>query len=323
MTTHTGSSPRPGFAHEALLYAGARGFVEGTIPFIREGVACDEPVLVVVAAEKIRMLRSALGGDADRVHFADMAEVGHNPARIIPAWQDFIDASPPDAQGARGIGEPIDAGRDPAALVECQRHEVLLNVAFADSGPWTLLCPYDTSALPADVISEAEHSHPIVVENGEQRESPTCLSLTDMAAPFDAPLPDPPDDAHELAFQGQDSLARVRNFVWTAGGIVGFDPARRAEYVLAVNEIATNSVRYGGGGGTLRIWRDGGALVCEVRDRGRIDAPLAGRERPLPESTGGRGLWMVNQLCDLVQMRTADDGSVVRVHGRISLTSDA
>jgi prepilin-type processing-associated H-X9-DG protein len=34
----------------------------------------------------------------------------------------------------RGAGEPIWPERRPAELVECQRHESLLNVAFAD-GP--------------------------------------------------------------------------------------------------------------------------------------------------------------------------------------------
>ena len=53
------------FRHEALLYDGEVGFLTGTLPFIREGVAAREPVLVVSAA-RVGLLRSALGGDADR-----------------------------------------------------------------------------------------------------------------------------------------------------------------------------------------------------------------------------------------------------------------
>jgi hypothetical protein len=78
---------------------------------------------VVVSAAKIGLLRSALGCDADRVAFADMADVGANPARIIPAWRDFVAGNDLDRRRARGIGEPIWAGRSPAELVECQRHE--------------------------------------------------------------------------------------------------------------------------------------------------------------------------------------------------------
>ena len=63
----------------------------------------------------------------------------------------------------RGIGEPIWADRSPDELVECQRHEALLNLAFADAGDFWLLCPYDVDALDPDVIAEAHHSHPAVV----------------------------------------------------------------------------------------------------------------------------------------------------------------
>jgi hypothetical protein len=41
------------FRHEALLYAGEVCFLTGTLPFIREGIAAGEPVLVVVSAAKI------------------------------------------------------------------------------------------------------------------------------------------------------------------------------------------------------------------------------------------------------------------------------
>jgi anti-sigma regulatory factor (Ser/Thr protein kinase) len=84
--------------------------------------------------------------------------------------------------------------------------------------------------------------------------------------------------------------------------------------VLAVNEVTTNSVLHGGGKGTLSIWRDPTALTCEVRDAGQIDNPLVDRERPGPEVDNPRGLWLANQLCDLVQIRTFASGSAVRLH---------
>jgi anti-sigma regulatory factor (Ser/Thr protein kinase) len=86
------------------------------------------------------------------------------------------------------------------------------------------------------------------------------------------------------------------------------------DLVLAVNEVAANSIAHGGGSGTLRVWRDGGALVCEVSDRGHLDDPLADRRRPAPGQDGGRGLWLANQLCDLVQVRSFATGTTVRLH---------
>jgi anti-sigma regulatory factor (Ser/Thr protein kinase) len=71
---------------------------------------------------------------------------------------------------------------------------------------------------------------------------------------------------------------------------------------------------HGGGTGTLRLWRENGSLLAEVEDRGRIDRPLVGRLRPGIAQEGGRGLWLANQLCDLVQIRSGDAGTVVRLH---------
>ena len=300
------------FRHEALLYDGEVGFLTGTLPFIREGVAAGEPVLVVVSAAKIGLLRAALGGDADRVAFADMADVGANPARIIPAWRDFV-AVTDGGRHARGIGEPIWAERTPAELVECQRHEALLNLAFAGVPAWWLLCPYDTGALGPDVLEEAERSHPYLSERGAARESAGYRGLEQVAEPFAAPLPDPSSRPAELGF-GSGSLAGLRELVSRQAAAAGLDPSRTADLVLAVDEVATNSLRHGGGRGTLRVWREDGALVCEVRDAGRLQDPMAGRERPTPERDGGRGLWMVNQLCDLVQLRSFPDGAAVRMH---------
>jgi anti-sigma regulatory factor (Ser/Thr protein kinase) len=301
------------FRHEALLYSGEVDFLAGVLPFIRDGVAADEPVLVVVGAARIGLLRSALGATADRVAFADMAEVGANPARIIPAWRDFVAGNDVASRGARGIGEPIWAGRSPAELVECQRHETLLNLAFAGGPAWRLLCPYDVGGLAPEVLEEAERSHPVMTERGAARASVGYRGLEQAAAPFQAPLPDPPGRPPELAF-GSGPLDELRALVSRHAAAAGLDPARAADLVLAVDEVATNSVRHGGGSGTLRIWRDAAALVCEVRDAGRFEDPLVGRERPPLDRDGGRGLWLVNRLCDLVQLRSFPTGAVVRLH---------
>jgi anti-sigma regulatory factor (Ser/Thr protein kinase) len=67
----------------------------------------------------------------------------------------------------------------------------------------------------------------------------------------------------------------------------------------------------------VRTWRENDALLCEVADAGHIADPLAGRELPPPDQLGGRGLWLVNQLCDLVQLRSSPGRSVVRLHMRL------
>jgi anti-sigma regulatory factor (Ser/Thr protein kinase) len=306
---------RAAFRHEALLYSGHDGFLAGTVPFIRAGLEADEPVLAMVSPTKIDLLRDALNGAADDVHFADMHEVGSNPARIIPAWRQFVDDHGSEGRSLRGIGEPIWSERSPAELVECQRHESLLNLAFGEGCPMRLLCPYDTDALDAAVITEAHRSHPVIVEDGAERDSDCYHGIDVVSAPFAHPLSAPPRDAARVDFTGE-TLDAVRHFVAAHAGRIGLDAPHRSDLVLAVNEVATNSVLHGGGDGTLLVWSEGEALICELRDTGVFDHPLAGRERPRPDRVGGHGLWLANQLCDLVQVRSFSTGTVVRLHLR-------
>jgi anti-sigma regulatory factor (Ser/Thr protein kinase) len=298
------------FRHEAFLYDGMAAFLGGTVPFVQAGLDADEAVLVVVGAEKIGGMREALGPDATRVSFADMAEVGRNPARIIPAWRDFL-AEHGHRRPVRGIGEPVWAGRTPDELIECQRHEALLNVAFATGAPWRLLCPYDSRALGADVLQEARHSHRLVTSGGRPEECDDYQGDT-WTGPGDDRLPDPPAGASQLAF-GPGPLEPVRAFVVEHVG-TSLGASELIDLLLAVTEVASNSVVHGGGAGTLRVWPGAEGAVCEVRDQGRIREPLVGRARPPFDRESGRGLWMVNQLCDLVQLRSSPAGTVVRMH---------
>ena len=313
-------APAPGgvFRHEALLYAGEDDFVAATSSFLRDGIAGGEPALVVVSARKIGLLRDELGHDADAVLFADMADVGANPARIIPTWRDFVSEQADGGRRFRGIGEPIWAERSGDELVECQRHESLVNVAFDGSPDWWLVCPYDVDSLPADVISEARHSHPLIMRGGVSADSLDYRGVDGCAAPLDSELPEPAVAPAEVAFAAGDDLGVVRAFVTGRAERAGLGADRTRDLVLAVDEVAANTIRYGRGLGTLRIWRDADMLLCEVRDRGQIDAPLVGRVRPSVEHEGGWGLWIVNQLCDLVQLRTSANGSVVRLHMRLT-----
>jgi anti-sigma regulatory factor (Ser/Thr protein kinase) len=88
------------------------------------------------------------------------------------------------------------------------------------------------------------------------------------------------------------------------------------DLTLAVDEIAANSLLHGGGRGVLRVWAEPDTLVCEVSDEGVIRNPLVGRVRPALDRLGGRGFWLANQLCDLVQVRSGPAGTVVRLHVR-------
>jgi anti-sigma regulatory factor (Ser/Thr protein kinase) len=294
-----------------LLYSGAAEFLAGTTAFIRRAITAGNPILVVVSRPKIDLLRRELGREAEQVSFADMAVVGDNPARIIAAWHGFAQAHPGAAQ-LWGIGEPVYPSRSPVEVAECQLHEALLNVAFEASVPLWLLCPYDLEVLAADVIDEARRTHPYLVR-GEDHQASSSFQPVDLTEPFARSLPAAPAGADSLSFD-IEGLRAVREFGARHASQAGLDEQAAAEVVIAVSEVATNSVQHGGGQGLLRAWRDGRSLVCEVCDHGHITSPLVGRLRPGRGNTAGAGLFLANQLCDLVQIHSSPGGTVVRLY---------
>jgi anti-sigma regulatory factor (Ser/Thr protein kinase) len=305
------------FSHEALLYDGPDDLASRVVPFIEEGLDAGEPTMVALRVAAIEELCERLGPRASSVWFVDMAQLGRNPGRIIPAWHEFLAEHGGGERPVRGVGEPIWAGREADELVECQLHEALLNVAFADAESFRLLCPYDTRGLPESVIREACAGHPHIAADGELRDSDLYRGEDDLLRPFDAPLPAPEGPMEVLAYD-RHSLTELRAMVSARARRSGVTPRRTEDLVFAVNELATNSVRHGGGNGVLRIWAHDGALVCEIRDRGVVADPLMGRSRPDEFAEGGWGVYLAHQLCDLVQVRSDQDGTVARVHMRRS-----
>jgi len=147
-----------GFCHEAFFYAGDDEFLAGALPFLEEGVSRGEAVIAALPEHRRELLRGALGPLADEVTLFPMEEIGRNPGRLISAWRCILRTSA-EAPGVRGIGEPAHPGRSAAELEECERHERLVNLAFAQEKALTVICPYDISALDDKVLAGAERSH--------------------------------------------------------------------------------------------------------------------------------------------------------------------
>jgi anti-sigma regulatory factor (Ser/Thr protein kinase) len=302
------------YRHEAFFYADDDSFMNVTLAFIRDGVDSGEPTLVALNATRIDALRCELDDQADAVKFVDMGDLGGNPARIIPAWQAFLTDHARPGHAVRGMGEPIWASRTPDELAECHRHEALLNVAFDDPNFW-LLCPYDTRALDDSVIDAARCTHPFVQQERVSAPSAQFLGTGAMAAPFAEPLAEPEVATVTLAFR-HETLRDLRNLVATCASHAGLSDEKSANLVLAAYEIGANSVEHGGGHGTIRIWIDDSDIVCEVRDGGSITDPMLGRVRPPADAQHGRGMWLANQLCDLVQIRSFPAWTVTRLRVR-------
>lgn len=121
-----------------------------------------------------------------------------------------------------------------------------------------------------------------------------------------------------MAFSYTSNLWEVREQVRLYASQAGLPGPRADDLVLAVSEVAANTVRHARSAGTLDMWRDGPQIVCEIRDPGVIADPLAGRRRPAVGAPGGLGLWLVRQLCDQVEIDSGQDGTVVRM--RMAIT---
>lgn len=300
----TGTLRHVGFFYGALdEYAGT---VAG---FLRAGLAEGEASFVAVPAARLSLIGEALGRDMAYVECADMTQMGRNPAWIIPRIRAFIERH----AGRRVwyVGEPAWASRTAAEMREATRHEALINLAF-DAADAQILCPYDTAALAPAVIADARRTHPLVLSDGHQEASPGYAVPFQIPSTCSPPLPAPPSDAMPHTYRA--NLSEVRALVQEHALAAGMSQARANDLVLAVSEVAANTLRHTRSPGTLDIWQDQDEVICEVRDAGTITDPLAGRRLPPPDASGGHGLWLVHQVCDLVELRSGPGGTTVRMH---------
>jgi serine/threonine-protein kinase RsbW len=136
-----------------------------------------------------------------------------------------------------------------------------------------------------------------------------------------------PVDATPLLADGFDRgrVTGLRHSFADCAKRAGLAGQRLDDFVLAVNELITNAVRHGGGTGELSLWSVDGMLVCEVCDVGtgiRADR-LGNRDRPTPDTAGGWGLWLADQLSDEMVVMTGPAGTTVRISTSLAGDLDA
>ena len=295
------------FAHPALFYSDEESYIDGTVPFVMEGLANAEPVAVAVPNRNLELLKEALSGFAHLVTFIDMADAGRNPGRIIPDLRAFADRH----RGAvRIISEPVWDLRTDVEYPACALHEALVNYAFSGRD-LSILCPYDISALNHDILADAEKTHPVVIDASGHRPSDHFHPARVVVAAHSLPLATPADAASTLV--GAGAMAAVRTFAREQAVKFGLTHDRVDDFALAVTELATNSVRHGGGESTVRVWTESESIVCPVNDNGHITDVLAGRTPVHANDPGGRGLLLVNRLADLVRTQTTSSGTAIQV----------
>jgi anti-sigma regulatory factor (Ser/Thr protein kinase) len=304
-------STRSEFSHQALFYCDTDEFVTMTAGVVRAALAADEPVLAALPTAHLSLVRGALADDAEEVRWIDMSRAGRNPGRILPG---VLTAFQNEHRTERVtmIGEPIWPGRTRGEYAAAVSHEALINLAFVGRAV-TVVCPYDVAGLEPSALVDAERTHPELVDTEGTRDSELFGDPETVAAQAARQIAIPPADASTFTVRAADDLRTARVRVALAADVAGLREDRRERFGLACHEAIANALRHGGGQAQVTIWPEGDDLVCQVESPRRFADPLAGRRAPSPDSADGRGLVMINEICDLVQISPSPAGLTIQM----------
>jgi anti-sigma regulatory factor (Ser/Thr protein kinase) len=120
----------------------------------------------------------------------------------------------------------------------------------------------------------------------------------------------------EITYQKPQDLAVVRRFVRDEAHDLGLSESRADLLTIAVSELATNTLQHTDGGGRVRLWAYDGQVLCEVIDGGGKPRDF-GRVMPGAHEPRGRGLAIVERVCDEVVATDTADGTHVRLSMRL------
>jgi anti-sigma regulatory factor (Ser/Thr protein kinase) len=300
-----------GLEHDALIYGSDEALMTTLVPWLRDGFEHEDGAVVATTSSHIAQLRDALGTDEGSVKFLSADDMYVHPVQTIAAWQRMLsDAVDTGVTYTRIVGE-VRFGATEDLQTSWTRYESALNAIFEYSPAW-IVCPYDVRALPPAVIEQAWRTHPTVWDStrhaSDRYEIPARL-LREIVEPGRA-VTGPP--SIELEIDG--TLGGVRESVRALGLEAALPRARVEELVLAVSELAGNTVRHAGGGGKLALWLTREGVVCEVTDHGGgLKDPLAGLVPPKPSASAGMGLWIARQLSDSFAIGADGVGTTVRI----------
>jgi anti-sigma regulatory factor (Ser/Thr protein kinase) len=292
--------------HHALVYEYDDEYVSTTVSFLRDGLAAGEACMVGNTRDGLAVMRDALGDDAQRVAFFDVGSLYTRPARAIATYYAAFREQLRSAPAVRAVASG-QFGPTREDWAEWTSYEAITNHAYSHLPVW-VVCAYNASRLPDELVDAVLRTHPEVLGNGwsenDQFEDPR--ELVRRLTPVPEPLPDlrslPPGDDTER-FREQLALELVAHDV---------PEAKALDMLIAASEVAANAVRHGGGIEDVRVGRADGRFVCEVVDRGSgFDDPMAGYVAP--RDGEARGLWVARQLTRAVEWFHSARGFTVRI----------
>ncbi|HEY3896952.1 MAG TPA: sensor histidine kinase [Pseudonocardiaceae bacterium] len=302
-------------AHRGLLYGSEEEFLASALPFIRDGLNGGDAVCSVSTERTAGWLRRELGTDASSVEFHESSRWYQHPVRALATAHRLVQATIPGGRQLRVLAEPLWVPRGPQEKKEWVRYESLVNAAFAGTNV-AFVCSYDTRVVDPDFVGGLARTHPEMVVSGHAQPNLGYVEPEQFNAECNsAPLPELPAPALWLSFHRVNQLAVLRDFVTSHAFQAGATVQSTAQFVQAVDEVATNAIEHGGGSGVLQVWPGPESILCQVSDSGAgLRNPLDGHLPPGHRAARGRGLWLARQFSDLVELHSDPEGTTVRLH---------
>lgn len=305
-----------GLMHTALRHRSVAELVSSVVPFVHDALRVNDPLFVSLPPATVAALKAELGHDADRVRWSDSTRWNPHPMRRLRAIRELVEGAERHGIGrVRLVGEVPLPAIVPEMLAEWERFDALLNETLAGH-PVTVVCSYDESALPAEVVERASCSHPFMGLEPADRSS----SYLDPVAYLDRHrMPEVPVPPGAQSVSGEIGPGDARAFVRRAlGGPPGALPPLPASVVedmsTAVSEMVTNAWQEGARSVTVTCWRTAREIGARVDDDGPgLMDPLAGYRWPNPAVERGRGMWLARQLVDVLDFVATGSGTSVRV----------
>ena len=295
--------------HNLYEYDEDGALVDHVAPFLAEGVAEHEAVVVVVDPRKRALLEEALGGLAGRLDYVDRDTYYTRPEDALAGYDAQVRRYLRDgAQRVRVFGElPICRTQEQSDT--WIRYEALLNPAFAHH-PVTIVCGLDVREQPLSILEGSWQTHPRTMnqrwsDNGHYHRPEDVVRDTTPVA----------EDVAGLRAVAGDVDARALRVLLRAEMAAAEIPEGDAEKMLvAAGEVLVNAHRHGGGLRALRIGRVGERFVCEISDHGPgLDDPVVGYVPPGSEYARGAGLWVARQMTRRLDMVSSERGLTTRL----------
>ena len=223
-----------------------------------------------------RQGRAAPGGAraaSEGVTFGDVRSIGGNPALLIPTWRRFVDANAGD-RALWGVSEPLWPnaalrGRRVPPARSADQHGAGRRAAL------TLLCPFDGGAPGRGVTRPSTTTRRRTAGTPGERHLPPMSTPRRCCRSRSRPHP----DAEAFPFTTPTcSSCGPGRAGWRRPGIrPGQVRRHRARGRRGGDEQP--SPRRRDGARCVPGLEDGGGLVCEIRDAGRLSDPMVGRRR--------------------------------------------